>query len=165
MPVEFYLRLLGDVDQPSLQIKFEIRGGNVVCASIHLDAKPRGRDVIADDFEKVRRKLANWTEVTVKAVMQHQTDRDEFAIRAPDFVSQEEASAAFKSINKKQKRRKVTDRFLMEVADLYREFVDDDPWQTIADQYTVTKQTAARYIVQARKAGYLPKTTPGRKKA
>ena len=165
MPVEFLLRLPGDADQPRLQIKFEMVDDRPQCRSLHLDAKPRGREVAAIDVDVIHRKLAQWTEVTVKAVMHEQRKGAErFVIRA-DFVSPDQASKAFTAIDKKPKRRKMTPRFLAEVADLYREYFDENPWKVIADHYTVTEATAARYVVASRKAGYLPKTTPGRKKA
>ena len=66
---------------------------------------------------------------------------------------------------RKRVRRKVDDRLLGEVAALYREYFDDRPWRVIAERFNVSETTAARYVVLARKAGLLPATEPGKKKA
>ena len=54
---------------------------------------------------------------------------------------------------------------LKEVAALYRDNVDDGPWQAIMDRFDISESTAGRYVLLARKAGYLPPTNPGKKKA
>jgi hypothetical protein len=76
-------------------------------------------------------------------------------------------AAARKAYNAAQKRTraKVTDKRLREVAELYRDNVDDGPWQAIMDRFGVSESTAGRYVLLARKAGYLPPTKPGKKNA
>jgi hypothetical protein len=76
-------------------------------------------------------------------------------------------AAARKAYNATQKRTraKVTDKRLREVAELYRDNVDDGPWQVIMDRFGVSESTAGRYVLLARKAGYLPLTKPGKKNA
>ena len=41
----------------------------------------------------------------------------------------------------------------------------DRPTEAVARSFGVSHRTAARYVQQARAAGHLPKTDPGKKKA
>ena len=54
---------------------------------------------------------------------------------------------------------------LGEVARVYRDHFDEGPWQAIKDRFSVSESTAGRYVLLARKAGYLPDTTAGKKQA
>ena len=54
---------------------------------------------------------------------------------------------------------------LGEIARVYRDHLDEGPWQAIQDRFGVSESTAGRYVLLARKAGYLPATTAGKKQA
>jgi hypothetical protein len=60
---------------------------------------------------------------------------------------------------------KITDDMLGEIARVYRDHVHEGPWKAIQDRYSVSESTAGRYVLLARKAGYLPATTAGKKQA
>ena len=67
--------------------------------------------------------------------------------------------------NRRPRRRKITDDMLREIAGVYRDHLDEGPWQAIRDRFGVSESTAGRYVLLARKAGYLPDTTAGKKQA
>jgi predicted PP-loop superfamily ATPase len=67
---------------------------------------------------------------------------------------------------RKAQRGTVTRAELEEVARIYREYVDSSPTQAVAALGGYDSQrTAARRVQQAREAGLLPKTTPGKRRA
>lgn len=164
LPAELHLRFYGSTEQPSLLVKYGIRDGTPVCVGLTIEAKTQGREVLPKDFDIIRRELANWTQTVITNVMQHVRSESEGTVDSPDFVDSATGRAAYRNAQK-GRRRKVDDRLLEEVAAIYREYIDDRPWRTIAERFSVSETTAARYVVLARKAGLLPATKPGRKKA
>ena len=61
--------------------------------------------------------------------------------------------------------RAVTPERLRKVAEVYRQHFADRPTEAVARSFGVSHRTAARYIRQARDAGHLPETDPGKTKA
>ncbi len=164
IPEQFYLRFPGSSDQPSLRIEYVVRDSQVFCGGVHLDTKPDGREINSSDLEIIRRQLGEWTRAAVTRVMQFERI-DESGRLARGMVADDEAKTAYRSLSKKPKRRKITSNHLRKVASLYTENIDGKPWAAIAEHFGVSHATAGRYVVQARKAGYLPATESGRKKA
>ncbi|WP_375486903.1 hypothetical protein [uncultured Mycobacterium sp.] len=164
VPAEFYLRCPGDADQPSLLITFQVRDGAPVCTAVNLESKAQGRQVLSTDFETIRRKLNGWSEVAFKQVLHTGQESGGTRMIALGPVDPAAARTAYNAVQKRT-RRKITDKKLKEVAALYRDNVDDGPWQAIMDRFGVSESTAGRYVLLARKAGYLPQTEPGKKKA
>ncbi len=62
-------------------------------------------------------------------------------------------------------RGRVTRAELEEVARIYREFVGSTPTRAVQLAGNYSERTAARRVQQARAAGLLPQTTPGKRKA
>jgi hypothetical protein len=164
IPDQFYLRFPGGSDQPSLRVDYLVRDSQVVCAGVHLDAKTEGREINSSDLEFVRRQLSELTRTAITSVMQYER-ADESGALIRGMVGDDEANDAYRSLSKKPKRRKITANHLRKVASLYTENIDGKPWAAIAEHFNVSPATAGRYVVQARKAGYLPATESGRKKA
>ena len=69
--------------------------------------------------------------------------------------------------NRRPRRLKITDDMLAEIAQVYRRSATS--WRghggLIQDRFGVSESTAGRYVLLARKAGYLPATTAGKKQA
>jgi hypothetical protein len=164
IPDRFYLRFPGSTDQPSLRIEYQVRDAQVVCTAVHLDGKSEGREIKSNDLEIVRRHLGDWTRIAVMRVMQFERV-DESGRLARGIVTDTDSADAYRALSKKPKRRKITANHLKQVASLYTDNVDEKPWAAIAKHFDVSDATAGRYIVQARKAGYLPPTESGKKKA
>jgi hypothetical protein len=154
IPAEFHLRFPGDGTQPSLHVNYAVRDGRPVCTGIRLDAKPQGREIIPSDMDVIRQMFSEWTQGSVIAVIQNANE-----------VTEDEARAAYTAISRKPKRRTITERLLTDVARLYRDNIDGKPWSVIARHYNVSEATAGRYVVLARRAGHLPPTESGKKKA
>jgi hypothetical protein len=154
IPAEFHLRFPGDGSVPSLHIDYAVRDGRPMCTGIRLDAKPQGREIIPYDIDAIRRMLSVWTQDSVIGVIQSENE-----------ITEEKARAAYMAINRKPTRRTITERLLIDVALLYRDNVDGKPWRVIAKHYGVSEATAGRYVMLARRAGHLPQTTSGKKKA
>jgi hypothetical protein len=165
IPAEFHLRLTGGTEQPSLHITFQVHDGRPFCVAVNLGAKPQGRQVLPVDFETLRNKLNHYSEVASTTAMLH-VRRESGAANAVALsrVGPPTARRAYRAAQKRS-RTKVTDELLSEVAELYRDSGPDSAWGAIADRYGVSKSTAGRYVVLARKAGYLPPTKPGKKQA
>jgi hypothetical protein len=164
VPAEIHLRFPGAPEQPSLHATFGIRNGEPVCTAVSVEAKPHGDEVRPGDFDIVRRELANWSQAVITSVMQHNATGAGDTVNVPDFADAATAQKAYRE-SRRRVRRKVDEQLLTEVAALYRDNIDDKPWKAIVDRFNVSETTAARYVVQARKAGLLPPTEPGRKKA
>jgi hypothetical protein len=60
---------------------------------------------------------------------------------------------------------RITREDLEEVAQVYREHIDESPTQAVGIILGLTERAAARRGQQARAAGLLPKTTSGKRKA
>ena len=167
VPAEYHLRLPGSAEpsgeeQPSLLITFQVRDGAPVCTAVSIESTHGGRQVLAGDFKTLGRKLNKWREVAFKLVMNHGQGGEKALTIGPV-----DRAVARKADNAAQKRArtKVTDKLLKEVANLYRDNVNDAPCRTIRERYNVSQSTAGRYVLLARKAGYLPPTKPEKKKA
>jgi hypothetical protein len=154
IPTEFYLRFPGDSTSPSLHVNYAVRGERPMCTGMRMDAKPQGREIFPYDMDVIRQMLSEWTQGSVIAVIQNENE-----------VTEDEARAAYTAISRKPKRRTITERLLTDVARLYRDNIDGKPWSVIARHYNVSEATAGRYVVLARKAGHLPPTESGKKKA
>jgi hypothetical protein len=164
VPAEYHLRCPGGAEQPSLLITFQARDGAPACTAVNIESKTEGRQVLPKDFEVIRRKLNGWSEVAFKRVMH--TARQSGGERAIGFGAIDPAVAR-KAYNAAQKRTrtKVTDKLLKEVAELYRDNINDGPWRVIAERFGVSESTAGRYVLLARKARHLPPTKSGKKNA
>lgn len=156
LPSQFRLRYPGGSDsgQPALTINFAVRDHAIVCTGVNIEANPQGREVLPKDLDSVRTKFSHWSEVAATAILR---------ANRPG-LSQEDARGAYRA-NRKRSRRKINDELLHEVAELYRDNISGNAWEAITTRFGVSEATAGRYIGLARKAGLLPPTDPGKKKA
>lgn len=154
IPAEFHLRFPGDGTQPSLHVDYTVHDEHVMCTSVRLDTKPQGREIKPSDMDVIRRMLVAWTSDAVIGLIQYRNE-----------VTEKEARSAYAAINRKPTRRTITERLLTDVARLYRDNIDGKPWRVIAKHYGVSEATAGRYVMLARRAGHLPQTTSGKKRA
>ena len=140
---------------------FAVRDGDVWCSGMSLDAKPAGREVTPADVEIVARGLKDWTQIAGLAAL-----RGDQGQRPPDEAHGPAQDAADRAPQgRRPRKRKVTEDMLGEIARVYRDHFDEGPWQAIQDRFSVSESTAGRYVLLARKAGYLPDTTAGKKLA
>lgn len=169
LPTEFYLDMLGAGDEPALEALFGVGSdGAPMCLSLTIKSKRVGRQVLPKDLDAARTRLNDWMEVAHRAALRDingnpvAPDPDDVS---PEAIAARRAIARTYSEARRRTRLKVNDEHLAEVAELYRANIDDGPWLAIRDRYGVAESTAARYVMLARKAGLLPPTEPGKKKA
>jgi hypothetical protein len=161
LPVEFHLLWPGTAEQPTAKVSFGVRDGDVWCSGVSVDAKPGGPEVTPTDIDTVARGLKNWAHIAASSALrgdQRQLPSDE-----ADGRAQGAADKAPK--DRRPRRRKVTDDMLGEIARVYRDHFDEGPWRAIQDRFSISESTAGRYVLLARRAGYLPATTAGKKQA
>jgi hypothetical protein len=63
------------------------------------------------------------------------------------------------------RRVMLTARAVSGSAKIYRQHIDDRPTEAVSRAFGKSHRTAARWVQQAREAGLLPDTTPGKRKA
>lgn len=154
----------GDVGEPDLEVTFEVRDGRPECVDFHVRAKPDGRGIRTADLEMVTNLDA--IAVNLYAAVAPVPGGDAFNWMWRQ--TQENVDQARRAVYEARKARRgpANRAALEEVARVYREHVDASP--TRAVQLLLgykSERTAARRVQQAREAGLLPKTTPGKRKA
>lgn len=138
---------------PDATLRFEIRDGRPECVEVHVMTKPDGRGIRSADLAMV-----NVDTVTIAVFAE---------LAEMGLQSEAEALKAFHSVSEARLRRRptVTRTDLEEVAKVYRKHLASNPTTAVARQLGYTDRTAARRVAQAREAGLLPPTTPGKRKA
>jgi hypothetical protein len=154
----------GDEGEPDLEVTFEVRDGRPECVDFHVRAKPGGRGIRTADLQMVS---------NLDVVAEHL-----YAAVAPvpggsafNWMwrqTEENVAQARRTVHEARKARRgtVTKAELEQVAKVYREHLDAGPTQAVrlVLRYS-SERTAARRVQQAREAGLLPATTPGKRKA
>ncbi|MGH3669589.1 MAG: DUF6214 family protein [Pseudonocardiaceae bacterium] len=138
---------------PDVTARFEVRDGRPECVEVHVVAKPDGRGIRSADMA-----MFNMDNLTVAV----------FAELATDLLETEaEQRRAFRGVSEARSARRptVTRTDLEEVARVYRAHVDASPTLAVEKLFGYSPRTAARLVAQARDAGLLPATTPGKRKA
>jgi hypothetical protein len=155
----------GDEGEPDLEVTFEVRDGRPECVDFHVRVKPDGRGIRTADLQMV-------TNLDAMAVYLY-----ERVTPVPDGGSAfnwmwrqttENAERARRAAYEARKARRgtVTRAELEQVAKVYREHLADVPTQMVRELLGYkSDRTAARRVQQARAAGLLPQTTPGKRKA
>jgi hypothetical protein len=154
LPVEFHLVWPGTAEQPKAKMSFIVRDGEALCCAVSVDAKPGGPEVTPADLDTVARGLRGWGFYAALSLLQGSQGELPCDDKAPK-----------KTKNRRPRQRKITDDMLAEIAQVYRDHLDEGPWQAIQDRFRVSESTAGRYVLLARKAGHLPATTAGKKQA
>jgi hypothetical protein len=159
--------------EPDLKMYFEVRDDRPECTGIVFTTKPGGRGLRTADLQVLNLDAITRNVFTQVAAVRHHTnpfdgtpvpdntvlfhpprDEEEFRRLERDIY---EARAA--------RRGAVSQAELEEVAQVYREHVASSPTRMVAMLCGYSERTAARRVQQARAAGLLPKTTPGKRKA
>lgn len=156
VPVEFFLRFPGDSEQPSLLITFSVRDGAPMVTGVNIESKTDGRRVQRSDMEGVASALHEWSDLAVKAVMQYGEETESSLTLGSQPVSRVDSTRAA-STGRKRANRKVNDAFLREVAKLYQDNAETGRYAAIMERFgTDAESTAARWVGEARRSGYLP---------
>ncbi len=155
-----------DKASPALHLRVAWVDGAPTCREVRIVAKESGRGIQSADLRGVR--LDDWIEdlVTVTATdVVEQRDglvTTAYAVSRPEQLR--EAARAVQAA-RRGARKKITPKFLREVAQVYREHTGRAPTEAVQLHFGVGYRAAAGYVQKARAAGLLPPTTPGKKKA
>jgi hypothetical protein len=166
VPRRVVFSMNGERREPDLTMTFEVRDGRPECVEVIITAKPEGRGVTTADLQ-VFNLDAMATNVFTQFAMRV-TERTQAGVRLDFPADETTARRAQRDVYEARKTRRgsVTRTELEEVARIYREHLDSSPTRMVRllGRYD-SERTAARRVQQARAAGLLPKTTPGKRKA
>jgi hypothetical protein len=154
----------GDEGEPDLEVTFEVRDGRPECVDFHVRAKPSGRGIRTADLQMVTNLDAMAEYVYERVTPVPGGSAFNWMWRQTPENAERARRAAYEA--RKARRGTVTRAELEQVAKVYREHLDKGP--TKAVELLVgydSARTAARRVQQAREAGLLPATTPGKRKA
>ncbi len=161
---------------PDLYAKVELRDGSPVLTELSWKSGPgqgeiRQKHLRQTDVAKlvtdlvvstIRRgqaasvPLMNGDVLDVEAITEHKRLARESKATARRFVERQRLPRV---------RREMTDEFLQQVADVYRDNFDKAPTKAVGQIFNVQARQASMYVDKARQKGYLPKTVRGQKKA
>ena len=159
VPREIFVQIRGGEKEPDLGMKIEVRQGIPQWAEVVLRARPDGPEVRDKDLAAIR--LNDWLEsiVAMCSVVKSVPDGTVWSKPVNDWSAVPDIRRAVSG-----RRRTVTPELLQTVAEVYRQHFDK-PTEAVRRSFGVSHRTAARYVQQARVAGHLPETDPGKKKA
>jgi hypothetical protein len=145
---------------PDLVIQFEVRDGRPECVSFTVRSKPKGRGIRSADLT-----VFNIDGMTATAFSRWALAEGGTPVTGPP---PEQLSAAARAGHpaRKGRPRTATRAELEHVAQVYRDHVEGSPVQAVQQICGYgSERTAARRVEQARAAGLLPQTTPGKRRA
>jgi hypothetical protein len=153
--------------EPDLEVHFEVRDGRPQCVDVHATAKPDGRPLRTSDLH-VLALDAMTLSVFARLALKSTYDAETNVTTMVPIMDEREFWQAVNDVDAvvKAPRRGVTRAELEQVANVYRNNVEAKPVQQVATIMGYgSERTAARRVQQARSAGLLPATTPGKRKA
>jgi hypothetical protein len=159
---------VGEGGEPDMKVHFEIRDGRPECTGIVISVKRNGRGLRTADLAALNLD-ALAVAVFTGLASTYRTSPDE-----PDAMllfrpaDEAEARRLERDVHEARAARRgtVTRAELEEVARIYREYLEASPTTAVRLQLGYrSERTAARRVQQARTAGLLPPTTPGKRKA
>jgi hypothetical protein len=157
VPQEIFVYICGGIAQPDLEMKIEVRDGIPQCVELMFRARPDGPEVRDKDLAVVR--VGDWLEQIVAQCSLVRSGPGTWSKPVDD------RSALADITRSRAGRPRISREHLKKVAEVYRRHFDKRPTEAVARAFGVKHRTAARYVQQARAAGYLPDTDPGKKKA
>jgi hypothetical protein len=154
----------GDEGEPDLEVTFKVRDGRPECVDFHVRAKPSGRGIRTADLQMVTN-LDAMAANTYAAVAPEPGEGSVFnwMWRQTEEHALKVQRATYEA--RKARRGTVTRAALEEVAKVYRENLESSPTRAVRQLLGYSERTAARRVQQARAAGLLPATTPGKRRA
>jgi hypothetical protein len=159
----------GQDGAPDALVRFEVRDGRPECTEITVKTKPDGRGIRSADMAlfNIDALAANvFAEVAMRLEPNPSApDRESVATRQPPSDREYWAMRGDIESSRASRRGAPSRSELEKVARIYREHLSSAPVQALMALEGYTEGTARRRVQQARKAGLLPSTTPGKKKA
>ena len=163
-------------EQPVLRMTIEVRQGIPSFTRFEVTAASDGVEITGAHLGLVRDNLEWWRDMIVRNAAQRSAARVQpgtdgwDTLTAPDWADSDAASGAVREV-RRGRPRKATDARHERVAMIYKAHLTGRPLEAIRDAFrdsdgnNISRRTAARYVSDARKAGYLPATSQGMRKA
>lgn len=166
VPSACTLNFDGENGAPSYQVDFVVEDGAPLCTAITMRAGTDGRSLRTSHLHSLNVGRLMRYALTQWAVPSSMSADLRLPVR-PDLENEQlwAVIADIDDADAVARRGANTPANLEEVARIYRENVRSTPTQAVADILGLSERTAARRVQQARAAGLLPKTTPGKRKA
>jgi hypothetical protein len=147
--------------RPAVKAEFEMRRGRPVCTSVHFDADGCAEGVRTADLVALpglERKGAEAFLVFGTPVIDDEAWRAGLNLHRTGEIFNPNKKALREALKMQSNEE------LRHIAQVYRENLERDPAGAVARALDVSPATAGRRIKEARDRGFLPKTTPGKKK-
>jgi hypothetical protein len=168
MPAQALLVIEGEDQEPDAAVSFEFRDGRPEVTKVVVAAKPDGRGVRTADLRAFALDELS-IDVVTRLGLRHFSRADPEDIRMADPERDYRHLGREVREARSTRRGALTQKELKEVARIYREhlqeFPSGKPTHAVERAFGYSARTAARRVQQARAAGLLPKTTPGKRKA
>jgi hypothetical protein len=150
-----------DASAPLLTAAYEVRDGRPECVELHITSRPNGRGIRLRDLEELFTLDAACEAAFSRFVIRPDQDWTQAALDATPGLRREAARDVRQARRSRTRRQE-----LARVAQVYREHVDGNPTEAVRLVLSYgSHRTAARRVQEARAAGLLPPTTPGKRKA
>lgn len=148
---------------PDLRLSFAVRGGVPECREVCLTASREGHEVRVSDLARVKVEDLMEAAITELRIVHGTGDRDP-RTGLYEWYDREPGRAEIRAVREARAQRKVkmTDDLLREVAEVYRANVSDKPLEAVAQRFDKAHRTAALYVSKARERGYLKPALKGR---
>lgn len=166
IPAAFVMEIAGNKGAPDAAVHFEVRDGRPECVEITIRAQSNGRAIRSSDVG-VFANLGQVIDVAVAENARKVYPDEETGTRWRSPRDEAETWAARRAVNDRRTQpRTNSPEELAEVARIYREHIDGAPLDAIRHLMGYgSHRTAARRVENARKAGLLPETEQGKRKA
>jgi hypothetical protein len=171
VPTWIELTTSGGAD-PDMRVRVEIRDGAPQIVELAWTSKPHQGEIRQKHLRQVDlAKLA--TDLVVTTMQEGQPfledplpGPEDRSGRAEHFRRSKRMAEKFVERQRRPREyRVITDSFLKSVAEVYRENIHGAPTKAVAKHFDVKGRMASTYVDRARRAGYLPPTKQGQKKA
>jgi hypothetical protein len=151
-------------DGPNLFRRIEVRDGRPELVAMSWWSTPGQREIKQKDLRNLP--VASILDEVYPAFVIHVDHANKQALVAtgdsPAFYA---ARRFVDNVRSGPGHRAITPELLKSVAEVYRRNIDHAPTQAVARAFGVKSRMASNYVDLARRAGYLPPTKQGQKKA
>lgn len=148
---------------PTRYVRVEMRDDGPALVELRFTSAPGNREIRQADLRTMT--MTDWVEDFIAGFTFRLTASGELRIPTPDTAFYVDALHAAQRSRAGKATRTITRELLVSVADIYRRNVADRPTKAVQRAYGVSPRMASEYVQRARRAGLLPATTRGRKKA
>ena len=168
------LRRLGDVLLPSpftarfefpddhaVELDVVVKDDAPVCDGIRIQRHPERPSLTGGELRRLP--VRDWVNFAVGHVALTRRETETEGQTAWGPAAEDESVSIARAVDKRPRRRTITDELLADVARVYRSSIDAQPREAVSDTFGVSPSMASRYIKLAREKGFLkPAPTRGR---